>query len=143
MLIIMRSTRTVRVGGESANIPRFFVSPLEGEDAAATMNRALALSQRLNRASSIAYYMAVSYPEARRGPDHNQWMAAALECLQALDPDAPADAEYAVHEALAFTGPANSSLPMLGALMQMYATSGHPVSGPHEAIFRTMRDVGI
>jgi hypothetical protein len=132
MWIVMRAARDSDTG-EIVNRPRFSLA------SNATQQQAEALAQRLNRASSVSY-MTAQYPNARRGPDHATWSAAALRVLQAIDPDAPPEAQYEVREAVPFTGPTESVVPEFTALLTAFAQSADPPDDAFEAIFRLIRD---
>jgi hypothetical protein len=132
MWIVMRAARDAETG-ELVSRPRFHLP------ADATQQQAEALAQRLNRASSVSY-MTAQYPNARRGPDHTVWMAAALRVLQAIDSDAPPEAQYEVREAVPFTGLSESVIPEFTALLTAFAQSSDPPDDAFEAIFRLIRD---
>jgi len=118
--------------GVEQHKPRFLVTTSEAD--------ALALSMRLNRAGSLTF-MTAQYPIARRGVDHAQWMAAGLASLQAMDELAVPGTLYSVGQASEYTGPAESVLPVLGAMMTSFAQhSADPPATPHEAVFRLIRD---
>ena len=123
--------------GAEVHKPRFYV---ERQDDAAEEAEALALSQRLGRAASLAY-MTAQYPNARRGEDHATWQDAGLAALRQLDPDATADVEYSVERAVPYTGPAEDVTPEFTAMLTSFAThSAHPPATPQEAVFRMIRD---
>ena len=132
MWIVMRTARDPDTG-EIVTRPRFNMPDN------ATQQQAEALAQRLNRASSISY-MTAQYPNARRGPDHQVWMDAALRVLQAIDPSAPPESQYEVRESETYAGPDESVVPEFTALLTAFAQSAAPPADAFEAIFRLIRD---
>jgi len=124
--------------GLTVSKPRFYVLREDG-DQAAELAEALALSTRLNRAASLTY-MTTQYPTARRGADHDVWIAAGLATLQALDADATVDTLYSVESASAYAGPNESVTAELTAMMVAFQASATPPATVYEAMFRLIRD---
>ena len=124
--------------GMTVSKPRFYILRQDGNQSA-ELAEALALSTRLNRAASLTY-MTTQYPTARRGTDHDTWIAAGLTALQQLDPDATVDTLYSVESAVPYSGPNESVTAELTAMMVAFQASSSPPATVYEAMFRLIRD---
>jgi predicted component of type VI protein secretion system len=138
MHVIMAKYQDPNTGAE-VHKPRYYVLREDG-DLEAEEAEALALSQRLGRAASLAY-MTAQYPNARRGADHNTWQEKGLEALQQLDDEATAMIEYSVERSEVYDGPDEDVTPVFQAMLTAFAQhSASPPQSPQEAVFRLIRD---
>jgi hypothetical protein len=93
-LIIMANYRDT--SGLDVSKPRFLLD--------ATLEEAAALAERLGRVASTHHMLSQLQP-IRRSSDHPQWVQAAFNVMQTLDPAATLDVYYTVEPVGTFTEP--------------------------------------